>query len=54
VLSRPCAECGFDPAAVHHTEVAERIRVDATDWVRRLGQPGVDRRREPTVWSTLE
>ena len=54
VLDRPCPECGFDPAAVHHTDVADRIRRDATDWVRRLGQPGAERRRQPTVWSTLE
>jgi hypothetical protein len=54
VLDRPCPECGFDPAAVHHTEVADRIRGDAAEWVPRLGRPGVERRRQPTVWSTLE
>jgi hypothetical protein len=54
VLSRPCPECGFDPAAVHHTQVAERIRGDAAEWVARLGEPGVEQRRDPTVWSTLE
>jgi len=54
VLDRPCPECRFDPAAVDHTEVADRIRGDATDWVRRLGQAGAERRRQPTVWSTLE
>jgi hypothetical protein len=54
VLDRQCAECGFDPTSVHHNEVADRIRSDATDWVRRLGQPGAKQRRQPTVWSTLE
>ena len=54
VLTRPCPECGFDPATVHHTEVANRIRRDAADWVSRLGQPGAAQRRQPTVWSTLE
>ena len=54
VLDRQCPECGFDPTAVRHTQVADRIRGDATDWVRRLGQPGAERRRQPTVWSTLE
>jgi hypothetical protein len=54
VLSRPCPECGFDAAAVHHTEVADRIRDDATEWVRRLGEAGVRTRPQPTVWSTLE
>jgi DinB superfamily len=54
VLSRPCPECGFDAASVHHTEVADQIRSDAADWVRRLAEPGVGTRPEPAVWSTLE
>ena len=54
VLSSPCPECGFDAAAVHHTEVAGHIRTDATDWLARLGEPGVAERSQPTVWSTLE
>lgn len=54
VLSRPCPECGFDAASVHHTAVADRIRGDATDWLRRLGEPDAAQRRQPTVWSTLE
>jgi hypothetical protein len=54
VLSRPCPECGFDPAAVHHTEVADRIRSDAAEWMHRLGRAGVGKRRQPNVWSTLE
>ncbi|MBW8711353.1 MAG: DinB family protein [Mycobacterium sp.] len=54
VLTSPCLECGFDPAAVHHTEVARRIRSDAADWVSRLNGPGVRGRRQPTVWSPLE
>jgi hypothetical protein len=54
VLTRPCDQCGFDPAAVHHTQVAERIRADAAGWVARLGELGVEKRRESTVWSTLE
>ena len=54
VLTRPCPECGFDAAAVHHTEVADRIRGDAADWVARLGSRGAAQRRQPTVWSTLE
>lgn len=36
VLSRPCPECGFDAAAVHHTAVGEHIRRDAAEWLRRL------------------
>ena len=54
VLTRKCPECGFDPAAVYHVQVAELIRGDAADWVDRLGRPGAQRRRKPTVWSTLE
>jgi hypothetical protein len=54
VLTQPCPECGFDPAAVHHTEVAERIRRDAAEWVPRLQQRGVGVRPRPGVWSTLE
>ena len=54
VLTLPCPECGFDPARVHHTDVADRIRSDAADWVSRLIEPGVRTRPQPTVWSTLE
>lgn len=54
VLSRPCAECGFDAAGVRPTEVAARIRDDAADWVPRLHQPGVTNRNRPDRWSTLE
>jgi hypothetical protein len=54
VLDQRCPECGFDPAAVHPTQVAGRIRTDATEWVDRLSQPGTARRPQPTVWSALE
>jgi hypothetical protein len=54
VLSRPCPECGFDAASVHHTAVAERIRDDATDWLTRLGKRDAAHRSHPAVWSTLE
>jgi hypothetical protein len=39
---------------VHHSEVAEHIRADASRWVPRLAGPGVKDRPQPTVWSTLE
>lgn len=54
VLSQSCPECGFASHAVHHTEVADRIRADAADWVSRLAQAGVRERPAPTVWSKLE
>jgi hypothetical protein len=54
VLSQPCPECGFNPASLHPSDVADQIRNDATAWVRRLGEPGVRTRPQPAVWSTLE
>jgi hypothetical protein len=54
VLTRPCAECGFDAAGVSHTEVAGRIRDDAAAWLPRLHQPAVAVRNRPDRWSTLE
>ena len=54
VLSRPCAECGFDAAAAHHSEVADLIRADADEWLRRLAGPDARARRRPGVWSALE
>ena len=54
VIDRPCPECGFEPSNTSHTEIADRIRADAADWVRRLSGPDVRARPRPTVWSTLE
>ncbi|OBB33146.1 methyltransferase type 12 [Mycolicibacterium peregrinum] len=54
VLSRTCPECGFDPASVHHSEVAEIIREDAARWVPRLHGAGVGLRTRPDRWSILE
>lgn len=54
VIERPCPQCGFDPATVSHTDVAERIRADAREWVRRMSTPDVSTRPRPTIWSALE
>ncbi|CRZ14710.1 DinB family protein [Mycolicibacterium neworleansense] len=54
VLSRACAECGFDPTAVGPREVAGRIRDDAALWVPRLHRPGVTARTRADRWSVLE
>jgi hypothetical protein len=54
VLARPCPECGYDAAAVAPTEVADRIRRDADEWIRRLADPDAATRRRPAVWSVLE
>jgi hypothetical protein len=54
VLDRPCPECGFDTANVHHAEVGDHIRRDASEWERRLRGPDAGARQRPDVWSTLE
>lgn len=54
VLSSACPECGFDAASVQPTDVADRIRDDAADWVHRLAGSDVRTRPRPGVWSTLE
>ena len=54
VIDRPCPECGFEPSNTSHTEIPDRIRADAANWVRRLSGPDVRARPRPTVWSTLE
>lgn len=54
MLSRGCPECGFDASSVQPSDVADRIRDDAADWVHRLAGSGVRTRPEPGVWSTLE
>lgn len=54
VLGRPCPECRFDAATVHHTDVADRIRRDAAAWPPRLHAPDVATRPRPDVWSPLE
>lgn len=54
VLSRPCADCGFDASTLRHTEVGDLIRRDADEWIRRLESPHASERTRPGVWSTLE
>jgi hypothetical protein len=54
VVSRPCPECGYDASTVQSSAIADHIRADAADWVRRLSEPHVAIRPRPTVWSTLE
>ena len=54
VISRRCPECGFDASTLSHTDVADHIRTDAGEWVRRLSAPDAAERPRPTVWSALE
>ena len=54
VLSRGCPDCGFEPAAVAPTDVADLVEHDADDWLRRLTGDAVRDRPAPGVWSRLE
>ena len=54
VITRACAECGFDPATVAPTDVAGGIRADADAWVPRLHGAAVAVRSRPDRWSILE
>jgi hypothetical protein len=54
VLSEPCPECGFDPAAVAATDLADLIRENARGWDGALDGPDATVRPVPTVWSPLE
>ena len=56
VLDRPCPECGFVAAEVAASDVAARLRANATEWVALLDADpeGVRHRADPTVWSPLE
>lgn len=56
VLERPCPECGFDPAEIEATAVADLLRRNTAEWGRILAGPDADVRRRPapTTWSPLE
>jgi hypothetical protein len=54
VLDRPCPECGFDPAEVERTDLADRILGNAEVWRAALEEPGATTRPAPGVWSPLE
>lgn len=54
VLERPCADCGFDPAAVPTSSYAAAIEDDAARWAEVLADPLAGRRPAPGVWSPLE
>jgi hypothetical protein len=54
VITRSCDECGFDPSAVHPTDVPGRIRRNAVVWASALEAPDVRARPRPSVWSPLE
>jgi hypothetical protein len=54
VLSRPCPECGFDPADVAAEDLAELIHENTRGWYGALDGPDAAVRPAPQVWSPLE
>ncbi|MCE5287723.1 MAG: DinB family protein [Nocardiaceae bacterium] len=54
VLSRPCAECGFDAAEMSFEAVPGRTRDAAAALAAALELPGARLRPVPGVWSPLE
>jgi hypothetical protein len=55
VLSRPCAECGFDVSTCPPTAVAGLVRSNAADWEAQHGAGRITAGRPtPDRWSSLE
>ena len=54
VLDRPCADCGFDAAAVDVQRTGEMVRSIGQQWQSVLRAPSVAVRPQPSVWSPLE
>lgn len=54
VLDQPCAECGFDPAAVEPSALPELIRENLRGWSVALTDPEAAVRPTAYIWSTLE
>jgi hypothetical protein len=54
VLSRPCADCGFDPAEVGVGDIARRLRDNTRRWEGALDGADAGVRPAPQIWSPLE
>ena len=54
VMTRPCPDCGFDPATLRHDDVAGRIMRSATGWGEVLARPDAGERPDERTWSALE
>ena len=54
VLERPCADCGFDPAAQGLGDLPRLMHDTAMSWAQVLERGDVAERPEPHVWSALE
>ena len=54
VLERPCADCGFDPAAIGFRDIPQLISVNAAQWPPALDVADPRRRPDDSTWSPLE
>jgi len=54
VLEQPCEECGFDPAGVAATDLADLIHDNTRGWYGALDGPDAAVRPAPNIWSALE
>lgn len=54
VVERPCAECGFDPAAQGLADLPRLVHDTAMTWSEVLARGDVGGRPAPGVWSPLE
>ncbi|MBF0672291.1 MAG: DinB family protein [Salinibacterium sp.] len=54
VLSRPCAECGFDATSFAAADIPTMIRDNARAWPGLLDRSDVRQRPDDATWSPLE
>jgi hypothetical protein len=54
VLTRPCAECGFDAGSVAFEDIPRLIRENAGRWAPVLGRADATVRPDDHTWSALE
>ncbi|HET7684707.1 MAG TPA: DinB family protein [Marmoricola sp.] len=53
-ITRPCADCGFDPALVQRVHLPELVHENTRGWYGVLDRPDATARPAPNVWSPLE
>lgn len=54
VLEHPCADCGFDPAAIDAVDVPQLIRENVVAWPAVLRRADAAVRPDDSTWSPLE
>ncbi|TDV45575.1 DinB family protein [Actinophytocola oryzae] len=54
VLERPCPECGLDTSEIHHDDIPDLLRANASAWQEVLTRPAVRERPDENTWSPLE